>query len=146
MANFQRTKFYAYKKLGASQKSKRKYRRATGRHNKTRQKWRSRPPMVEIGYKNRVKTRGLINDKTPIMVFNLADLKKVNKTNIVILGNIGNRKKLEIAREALNKKIEIYNLNINKFIKIMDRKMKNNKKIDNAEKKDEKLNVEESKR
>ena len=127
MANFHRTKFYAYKKLGSSQKSKRKYRRATGRHNKTRQKWRSRPPMVEIGYKNKCVTRGLINEKVPVTIYNVEDFKKVGKDNSIIIGKIGDKNKLEIAREAKAKKIEISNLNIDKFIKIMERKFKINK-------------------
>ena len=99
MALFQRTKYYAFKKLGSGQKSKLTYRRARGRHNKTRQKWRSRPPMVEIGYKNKCITRGLINGKVPVMVWNFEDLKKVGKDNIAVIAKIGNKLKLEIAKE-----------------------------------------------
>jgi len=122
---FQRTKFYAYKRLGAGQKSKRKYRRATGRHNKTRQKWRGRPPMVEIGYKNKCETRGLINGKNPILIYNVEDLKNIGKESIAIIGKIGNKNKLEIAREAKAKNIIIQNLNIDKFIKQAERKLNN---------------------
>lgn len=117
MVKFQRTKFRAYVKLGSRQKSMIKYRRATGRHNKTRQKWKSRPPMVEIGYKNKKETRGLINNKTPIMVHNLEDLKKVSKDNIIIIGKIGLKKKSEIVKEINEKKLEVANININKFTK-----------------------------
>jgi ribosomal protein L32E len=137
-ANFQRTKFYAYAKLGLKQKSKRKYRRATGRHNKIRQKWRSKTPMVEIGYKNENKTRGLINEKIPVLVYNAKDLARAGKENIVILGNIGDKKKIEIAKEARTKGIEVYNLNINKFLKEIERrnKMKNkNAKTNKTEEK-----------
>jgi ribosomal protein L32E len=77
MANFIRTKHYAYFCLGKKQKSKRKYRRPTGRHNKMRQKWKSRTPMVEIGYKNSDSVRGTINGKMPITVFNVNDLSKI---------------------------------------------------------------------
>lgn len=135
MANFQRTKYYAFKKLGAGQKSKRKYRRATGRHNKTRQKWRSRPPMVEIGYKNKVETSGLINEKKPIMVYNVHDLKKVGKENIIILGKIGNKNKIQIVKEAMEKKMEIYNLNMVKFSKEVARQSKIKEKAIIGEKK-----------
>jgi large subunit ribosomal protein L32e len=123
-ANFQRTKFYAYVKLGKRQKSMRKYRRATGRHNKTRQKWRSRPPMVTIGYKNPCITQGLINEKTPILIHNLEGLKLIGKDNIAILAKIGDKNKFEIAKEALKKNIEISNLNVTKFIKQMERTLK----------------------
>lgn len=124
MANFQRTKFRAYAKLGKNQKSKRRYKRADGRHNKTRQKWRSRPPRVEVGYKNQVNTRNLINEKVPVVVYNMDDLKKVGKNNIVIVGKIGNLKKIDIAKEIISKKIETYNFNAKKFIKSIERNMK----------------------
>jgi large subunit ribosomal protein L32e len=134
--NFQRTKFYAYVKLGLRQKSMRTYRRATGRHNKTRQKWRSRPPMVEIGYKNRKQTRGMINGKMPVLVSNLADLSKVGKENIIILAKIGMKNKIAIAKEASAKKMEIYNLNVSKFLKESGKSTKFNKA--NTVKKEEK--------
>ncbi len=116
-ANFQRTKFYTYVKLGKRQKSMRKYRRATGRHNKTRQKWRSRPPMVQIGYKNKVNQRGLIGGKTPVLVYNIADLNKVGKNNIIIVGKIGNKSKIELIKEIDKRKLSVQNVNVNKFFK-----------------------------
>jgi large subunit ribosomal protein L32e len=128
MANFQRTKSYAYVKLGSRQKSMKKYRRATGRHNKTRQKWRGRPPMVQIGYKNNTQTRGLINNKMPITVYNLADLNKLTKDNIAIFGKIGNKLRIEMAKQAMDKKIEVYNLNITKFLKETEKLNKKEKK------------------
>jgi large subunit ribosomal protein L32e len=117
MANFQRTKFRAYVKLGSRQKSMRRYKKATGRHNKTRQKWKSRPPMVEIGYKNKVETRGLINGKTPILIHNLQDLNGVQKNNVIIIGKIGTKSKIELAKEIEKRKLEVLNLNIRKFLK-----------------------------
>lgn len=123
-ANFQRTKKHCYVKLGSRQKSMRKYKRASGRHNKTRQKWRSRPPMVEIGYKNQCSTSGLINDKLPILVYNSQDLSKVGKENIIILGKIGNKLKIELVKQAVAKKMEIYNLNVKKFMKEVERQAK----------------------
>jgi large subunit ribosomal protein L32e len=123
-ANFQRTKYYAFVKLGLRQKSKRRYVRARGRHNKIRQKWRGKPPMVEAGYKNKVETRGLINGKMPVLVYNVSDLAKVGKDNIAIIAKVGDRNKLEIAKEALAKKVEIYNLNIRKFMKKIERENK----------------------
>jgi large subunit ribosomal protein L32e len=135
MANFQRTKYYAYKKLGSGQKSKMKYRRATGRHNKIRQKWRSKPPMVEIGYKNKANERGLINEKMPVLVYNVQDLLKVGKENIAMLGKIGMKNKIEIAREASSKNIEIANLNVRKLLKMAER---NKKTYDNKKQEEKK--------
>jgi len=127
-ANFQRTKFYTYVKLGSRQKSMRKYKRATGRHNKTRQKWRSRPPMVEIGYKNQCNERGLVNGKKPISVFNLADLEKAGKENIIILGKIGAKNKIQIAREIEKRKLDVFNLNVARFLKQNEPKKAEEKK------------------
>lgn len=128
---FQRTKFRAYACLGANQKSKRKYRRCKGRHNKTRQNRKGRPPRVQIGYKQKIETSGLLNGKTPINVYNIEDIKKMNKNNIAIIGSIGDKKRYEIAKEALSKNIEIHNLNLKKFIKKMERKMKHKKEAKN---------------
>jgi ribosomal protein L32E len=128
MANFQRTKSYAYVKLGSRQKSMRKYRRPTGRHNKARQKWKSRGFMVQIGYKNKVETRGLINGKNPVLVYNLKDLNNIEKNSVVILGNIGKKLKIEMAKEAMKKKIEIVNLNMTKLLKENERQNKKEKK------------------
>jgi len=125
---FKRTKDYAYKKLGSAQKSKRKYRRATGRHNKMRQKWNGRPPMVEIGYKRECSGRFLLNEKMPVMVYNVVDLEKIGKDQIGLIGKIGNKNKYEIAKAAKAKNMELANLNINKFIKIMERKISKEKK------------------
>jgi len=124
MVKFIRTKHYAYACLGKRQKSKRKYRRATGRHNKTRQKWKSHTPMVEVGYKQAESVRGLIDDKMPVLVSNIADLAKIGKNNIIILAKIGNRNKLEIVKAAEAKKLPILNLNTAKFIKKMENKLK----------------------
>ena len=126
-AHFQRTKPHTHIKLGSRQKSMRKYKRASGRHNKTRQKWRSRPPMVEIGYKNQCSTSGLVNDKIPVSVYNLGDLNKVGKDNIIIIGNIGHKLRIEIAKQAVAKKMEIFNLNTQKFLKEVERQVKINK-------------------
>lgn len=135
-ANFQRTKKHCYVKLGSRQKSMRKYKRASGRHNKTRQKWRSRPPMVEIGYKNQCSTSGLINEKIPILVYNLNDLAKVGKENIIIIAKVGNKLRIEIAKQAMIKKMEIYNLNVRKFMKEVERQNKiKNKEIKSGDKK-----------
>lgn len=124
MANFVRTKHYAYACLGKRQNSKKKYRRPSGRHNKTRQKWKSRTPMVEVGYKNSESVRGLIEGKMPILISNISELAKVGKNNTIILAKIGARSKYEIVKAAVAKKLEISNLNTDRFIKKMENKIK----------------------
>jgi large subunit ribosomal protein L32e len=117
--SFQRTKPYAYTKLG--RRTKVRYKRPTGRHNKSRQKWRSRPPMVEVGYKNKLHERGLIAGKVPVWIFNVGDLKNFGKENIAIIGKVGRKNKMEIAKEIQKRKIEVFNLNVNKFLKINEK-------------------------
>jgi len=113
--HFQRTKPYAYVKLG--RRTKIRYKRPTGRHNKSRQKWRSRPPMVEVGYKNKANERNLLSGKSPIWVYNLKDIDKAGKDNVIIIGKIGLKNKLAIAKEIQKRKLGVFNLNINKFLK-----------------------------
>ena len=119
---FQRTKFRAYVKLGLKRKKLQRYKRPTGRHNKLRQKWKSRPCMVEIGYKNKGSGRNLINGKIPVWVYNQEDLAKAGKENIAIIGKVGRKNKIEIAKKAAGKNIEIFNLNIKKFLKKTEKK------------------------
>jgi len=126
---------HAHVKLGARQKSKRRYVKARGRHNKIRQKERGRPVKVEIGFKRRVDERGLINGKIPVVAYNLSDLKKIGKENIVIIGKIGKKKKIELAKELLNKKIEVDNLNVKKFLEKLERKEKVESKAETEESK-----------
>ena len=124
---FRRTAWATFIKLGSRQKSMQKYKRARGRHNKIRQKEKSRPVNVEIGFRNKVSERGLINGKMPVLVYNIQDLKKVGKDNIAVIGQIGMKNKIEIAREIQKSKIEVLNLNVTKLLKEAERKMKNNK-------------------
>ena len=73
--------------------------------------------MVQIGYKNKVNQRGLIGGKTPVLVYNIADLNKVGKNNIIIVGKIGNKSKIELIKEIDKRKLSVQNVNVNKFIK-----------------------------
>jgi len=121
---FTRTGGTAYVKLGSRQKSMQKYIRARGRHSKIRQKEKSRPVKVEIGFRNKTEERCLINGKMPIVVYNVSDLKKIGKNNAAIIGSVGMKNKIEIVKEAHKNKIEVLNLNVKKFLKTIDVKNK----------------------
>lgn len=125
---FQRTKFRAYVKLGSGQKSMRKYKKAKGRHNKIRQKEKGRPRKVEIGFKNDARIRGLVLGKTPVFVQRLQDIEKVGKGNLAIIGNIGRKAKIEIAKEIQKRNISVLNLNVRKFLRKMERMQKHKEK------------------
>jgi large subunit ribosomal protein L32e len=104
-------------RLGRKRKNKQVWRSPKGRHSKTRGERKGYPAIVKIGYKQDTSTSGLIENKTPVLVNNIKELLKLGKNEIAILGNIGMKKKLEIAKFAKEKKIEISNLNIEKLLK-----------------------------
>ncbi|MCK5043549.1 50S ribosomal protein L32e [Candidatus Pacearchaeota archaeon] len=116
-----------YSKLGKRRKKKQVWRKPTGRDNKMREKRKGYPAVVSVGYKQDKKLRGSLEGKTPILVQNVKDLESLKKNEIAIVGNIGKKKKIEIAKKAKEMKIEIHNLNAKTFLKKID-KSKENKK------------------
>lgn len=119
---FLRRRWYSYGKLGLRRKKKQKWRNPNGRDNKMREKRRGYLAVVSIGYGTDKKNKGSVKGKKPVRVENLNDLKKVKQNEIVILGKIGGKMKLEIAKYAKQNKIEIQNLNVNKFLKKLEKK------------------------
>jgi len=119
MAKFLRRTWNRYSKLGKRKKKKQVWRRPKGRDNKMREKRKGYPRVVSIGYKKKKSER-----KNIIMIRNLGDLEKAKKNEIVILGDIGKKKKIEMAKKAKKMKIHIQNLNIEKFLKKSENKEK----------------------
>lgn len=139
MPKFLRHTSHKYSKLGLRRKKKQIWRRPTGRDNKMREQRRGKPALVAIGYSTDKKQRGKINNKTPIIVNNLSQLQNSKKENIILLGKIGKKKKLEIVKKAKEMKLEIYKLNIDKFIKMNEKKVESkDKKTESKDKKEEK--------
>jgi len=111
-------------RLGKGRKKKQIWRSPKGRHSKTRGERKGYPAIVKIGYKQEEQTRGLVEEKKPILVFNIKDLLKVEKGQIAILGNVGQKRKLELAKKAKEKGIQISNLNVEKALKKSEKKQK----------------------
>jgi len=126
MVKFLRRTSNRYSKLGKGRKKKQKWRKPRGRDNKMREKRKGKPAVVSIGYKK--KLRGIIKNKKPIMVRNIKDFEKVKKNEIAVMGNIGKKKKIELAKKAKDMKIQIHNLNIEKFLKENIKKQKTDEK------------------
>lgn len=122
---FLRRDLRRYLKFGSKRKKMRAWRKPKGRDNKMREKKRGYPAVVSIGYCNEKKLKGKIEGKMPILINNIKDLEKIEKNQIAILGKIGKKKKMDIAKRADEKKIEIYNLNIKRFIKRNEKQDKN---------------------
>ncbi len=120
---FLRRTSFRYSKLGKGRKKKQVWRRPTGRDNKMRERRKGYPAVVSVGYKtNKKEHKNIVN------VENLKDLAKVQKGDVVVFGNIGKKKKIELAKKAKEMKIEISNLNIEKFLKKI--KEKEEKKVE----------------
>jgi len=132
MPKFLRHTSHKYSKLGLRRKKKQIWRRPTGRDNKMREQRRGHPAIVAIGYSTDKKIRGKIEGKIPFIIRNVNDLKKIQKNNLAMLGNIGKKNKLEVAKRAKEMKLEIYKFNIDKFLKMNEKKIEP-KKADSKE-------------
>ncbi len=111
-----------YSKIGKRRKKKLKWRKPTGRDNKMRDRRRGYPASVAIGYSGGKKEKGKIENKTPVIIRNASQTEKMKKNQIAILGKMGKRKKIEIAKKAKEMKIEIYKMNIEKFLKLNEKR------------------------
>jgi len=117
MTAFLRRSWYRFSRLGKGRRKKQKWRNPTGRHNKLRKKRKGYSAVVSIGYSGNRKMRRKIEEKIPKIIYNVKDLEKVGKNGIAILGKIGRKKKIEIAKKAKEMKVKINGLNAEKLIK-----------------------------
>lgn len=122
-------------RLGRRKKKLRKWRRAKGRHSKIREKRRSYLKAPTIGYKRQIGTRGLIAGLKPKIIHNSKELSNIGPGEIIILGKVGKRKKIEIAKAVIEGKKRILNLNAELFLK----KIEEEKKKAEAKKEAEKM-------
>ncbi len=113
-----------YSKLGKRKKKKQVWRKPTGRDNKMREKRRGYPAVVSVGYKKDKKVRGKIENKQLTVVKNIKELEKIKENELAIIGNVGKKKRIEIAKKAEERKIIIHNLNVNKFLRKIERSKK----------------------
>lgn len=146
MVEFLRRTGGRFSKLGKGRKKKQKWRKPTGRDNKMREKRAGYPAIVSVGYKQDAKTRGKIDERTPVIIMNAKDLEKIKKNEIGIIGKIGQKKKIEIAKVAKEKKIQLYNLNAGKFLKEIEKAKKEGESLKKVEKKTEEKKIKEDKK
>lgn len=129
-----------HSKLGMRRKKKQKWRNPTGRDNKMREKRKGYPAVVSIGYRKSKEDRNKINGRDIVRVNNIKDLEKADKKSIIILGNVGKKKKIEILQKAKELNLEIYKTNPEKFIK----NNKKEKKVKTSSKKQDKKTGDEA--
>jgi len=133
---FLRTDAHKYSKLGVRRKKLQKYRKSKGTDNKIRLKMKGHTQNVSIGFCGEKKKRDLINGLMPVIIFNLKDLKGLGKGEIGIVGKVGNKKRIEIAKYAKEKNVKLLNLNPEKFLDEIKKKSEDIKKVkENREKK-----------
>jgi len=118
MVTFLRRGNKKFSKLGLRRKKKQVWRRPNGRDNKMREKKKGYPAVVSVGYKNDKAISGTIQEKEPVMIMNLKDLQNMTETQIGIVGNIGKKKKIEIAETAKKEGKALHNINPEKFLAV----------------------------
>lgn len=117
MVKFLRRDSARLRKLGRNRRKKQKWRNPTGRDNKMREKRRGYAPTVSIGYRTEKSEREKFNDKKIVKVMNLKEFESLGKNEIALVGNVGMKTKIKIAKRAKEKNVEIYNLNVKKLLK-----------------------------
>lgn len=130
-------------------RKKLKWRKQKGRHSKIRQGWKGYSKMPTVGYKSPRKTRGFVENKKTFMINNIQDLSRIKINEIgIISSTIGKRKKIELAKKALEMKIHLANFDANKYleqIKIEKERLEK-KKDGKKETKEEKKDAQEEKK
>ena len=137
-----------YSKLGRRRKKLIKYRKARGRDNKVRLKIKGHLRNVDIGFRGEKNKRGLINGKTPVLIYNLNDLNNLKEKEIGVVGRIGSRKRIEIANYCIKHNLKLLNLNSHAFIEKAEQK-KNMRKLEREKlhkKREEKKSKKEEKK
>jgi len=116
MKKFLRRAFGRHSKLGKRRKKKQVWRKPKGRDNKMREKRRGYPPIVKIGYRTKKDFRSKINGSVPVIIRNVKDLENMKKGNIIIIGKVGMKKKIDLVKKAKEKNLEIHRMNSDNFI------------------------------
>jgi len=125
-------------RLGGRRK-KLKWRRSKGRHAKIRQKWKGYSQMPSVGYKSPRSTRGFVENKKSVMINNIHDLMRLKSNEIGIVSKtIGQKKKIDIAKKALETKADLLNFDASKYLDEIRKKQEIKKPENKPEKKEKK--------
>ena len=119
MVKFVRRDATRFSKFGKGRGKKAKWRKPTGRDNKMREKIKGHPVSVSIGY-------GTPKSEEKFTIFNVKELDSVKKDSVLVLGRVGKKNKIEIAKVAKDKKIKFENFNAESFLKKLEKENKKN--------------------
>ncbi len=92
---------------------KERWKKPRGHHSKLRMNFKGAGKRIQIGYMFPKAVRGLSKEGLkPRLVCNVGDLQNVDekREGIVIAGSVGNKKRVEIIKEAVKLKINILNV------------------------------------
>ena len=127
-----------------------KWRKPKGIHSKIRHHFKGRRKMPSPGYKSPAAVKGLHSTGLEIIrVFSADEVPKIKKESqgIVVSGNAGKRKKLEILRKAKELNVQVLNLKIDEAIQkieeFLSSKTKGKKEAKTKEEKKEKQKAKE---
>lgn len=128
-------------------KLKKNWRQPKGRHSKMRLKLRSYRKQPSSGYSSPKLVRGLSPQGIKeVHVYNLEDLKKVQKEEGILIGRtVGLRKKLTLLKKIKELKLTLLNVkDIEKFIKEAEEKLSVKKKESKEREEEKKKSKEEA--
>jgi len=106
--SFYRNKWWKFAKF----RNDPKWRKPRGKDNPMRLKLKGHPPVVSVGYGTPKLIRGLHpSGLTPVVVSNLKELEKLDPSKFLVYvsSSVGLRKRLEIARKALEMGFRVAN-------------------------------------
>ena len=139
MVKFLRRDAHRFSKFGKGKGKKAGWRKPKGRDNKMREKRKGYSAIVSIGYK------GVKNEKEFVIINNLKELEKA-KGKEIIIGKVGEKKKIEIVKKAKELKIELKNVKVSSFLKKVESKLKKKECKTPLKETKEKKNSEENKK
>jgi|SRR3989338_921310 len=104
------------------------WRKPKGLHSKMRHHIRGRRKSPSVGYKSPVEAKGLHpSGMKQAVVHNLSEMPPSNEYGIIISGNVGKRKKVDIIKKAIESGIKILELDAELFLKQVEEDMKKRK-------------------
>lgn len=106
---FLRTDWHKKIRLGRGVKKNQKWHGAKGRQNKFRLSRKGRGQRPKVGWGAGNDTKGFINGVEAVRVENMKELEAVKKGTGVIVGRIGERKRITILEKAKEMGLQVLN-------------------------------------
>ena len=121
------------------------WRKPRGIHNKLRKRKRGKWNVPSIGYGNANILKHLVGGLMPVLVRNVNELKKLTKDNLVVIsGNVGMKKKIQMLEEIKKLKLKVKNIDdIDKFLKEVEENFKKRKEVKETKDKEKQKSKEE---